>query len=538
MISHWSVEFLRSDSSLFILLNFFLNSMQQIFNLLINMIIIESSSTKNFFEIFYFAENDNRINVDTKTLFKNELNFATANRIFINKFVNYLLVQWDNSNYENYALWSIIHDEFENWIETHFDHLNLKIWNDLRNFCYVRDVWINHNFESDRIKVSIMLNMIRFDWNNVWTFDQIKWIENRFEILSRVIKKRKHEFDDIFNLDDVTIYSHESNFKSSNNIRNIILDDRHMRFTTFDDQHNVNSTLFVQSFYAYFIVCQHEYNYHSESESSTSTALSVSIRVFESASISQAFQTFRVENQHARSILLSINLISNQHARSSSSSEILVFASTLRNSTSYVSTSITLRITKNFFKKLSQLNKIYTLEKKFTNTNDNFDFKLRIFFNKCKRVELSSHAYMKEAKFMLAKRALFHFYDNNYENITFDKFRVDMKKFFAESKWKRYNLTKWQVMHIENVIVVNSNLFLIECLQKLCVDLDDVQKELNSDYHDSNQMRKVLIRACRNHSILLIELHNSSSNFSDLINFLYSSIVNYESINKKHNTYF
>jgi hypothetical protein len=93
-------------------------------------------------------------------------------------------------------------------------------------------------------------------------------------------------------------------------------------------------------------------------------------------------------------------------------------------------------------------------------------------------------------------------------------------------------------MHIDNVIVVNSNLFLIECFQKLCVDLDDVQKELNFDYHDSNQMRKILIRACKDHSILLIDLHNSSSKFSDLINALYNNIVNYESINKKNNTYF
>jgi hypothetical protein len=93
-------------------------------------------------------------------------------------------------------------------------------------------------------------------------------------------------------------------------------------------------------------------------------------------------------------------------------------------------------------------------------------------------------------------------------------------------------------MHIDNVIVVNSNLFLIECLQKLCVDLDDVQKKLNFDYHDSNQMRKILIRACKNHSILLIELHNSSSNFSNLIYALYNNIVNYESINEKNNTYF
>jgi hypothetical protein len=201
--------------------------------------------------------------------------------------------------------------------------------------------------------------------------------------------------------------------------------------------------LFVQFFYAYFVIRQHEYNYHYEFESSTLIIIALSIRAFKSASISQSSQTSHVENQHARSTFLFDNLISNQHARSSLSSQIFVSVSTSRDLTSYVSTSMISRITKNFFKKLSQLNKIYMIDEKFTSTNDNFDFKLRIFFNKYRRVELSSHAYMKETSFMFAKCALFHFYDNNYENITFDKFRNDMKKFFEESKWKRFNLTKW-----------------------------------------------------------------------------------------------
>ncbi len=492
--------------------------MQQIFNLFINTIIIESSSTNNFSETFHLAENDNRTDLDTKTLFENELNLATANRTLINKFVNYLLVQWDNNNYENYALWSIIHDELENWIETHLDQLNLKIWNDLRIFCYFHDVWINHNFEFDRIKISIMLNIIRFDWNNAWTLNQIKWIEKRYETLSRVIKKRKHELDDTFNFDDVTIYSQESNVELSRNIRYVTFDDRHVKYSTLDNQHNVYSMILIQSLYSYSAIrTQLEKSYHSESESSTSAVFVASICAFESASISQASQTSRVENQHARS---------------SSSSKIFVFTQT-----SYVSTLIILQITESFFKKLSQLNKIYKNDEKFKSINDNFNFKLRIFFNKCTRVELSSHAYRKEASFMLAKRALFHFYDNQYENITFDKFCVDMKKFFEESKWKRFNLTKWQFIHIDNVIVVNSNLFLIECFQKLCVERNDVQKELNFDYHDSSYISKILIRACRDHSILLIELHDSSSNFLNLINFLYINIINYESINKKRNTY-
>jgi hypothetical protein len=85
--------------------------MQQIFNLLINMIIIESTLINNFSEVFHLVENDNRIDLETNALFENEVNFVIANRIFINKFVNHLLVQWNNNDYENYVLWTIFHDE-------------------------------------------------------------------------------------------------------------------------------------------------------------------------------------------------------------------------------------------------------------------------------------------------------------------------------------------------------------------------------------------------------------------------------------------
>jgi hypothetical protein len=33
-------------------------------------------------------------------------------------------------------------------------------------------------------------------------------------------------------------------------------------------------------------------------------------------------------------------------------------------------------------------------------------------------------------------------------------------------------------MHIDNVIAVNSNLFLTECLQKLCIDFDDLLNKI------------------------------------------------------------
>jgi hypothetical protein len=106
-----------------------------------------------------------------------------------------------------------------------------------------------------------MLKIIRFDWNNVWTFEQIKWVENHYETLSRVIKKWKHEINDISNLDDTTTYSFESIVESNRYIRHVIFDDRHIKFSTSDDQHEMYSTLSAQSSYAYSVIrAQLEYS--------------------------------------------------------------------------------------------------------------------------------------------------------------------------------------------------------------------------------------------------------------------------------------
>jgi hypothetical protein len=182
--------------------------------------------------------------------------------------------------------------------------------------------------------------------------------------LFRVIKKRKHEINDISNFDDTTIYSFESIVESNRYIKHVILDDRHIKFSTFDDQHEMYSTLSMQFFYTYSVVrVQFEYNYHFDSSfsQSSSFAATVSIRASESATINQSI---RIENQHARFVFLSAS-VSNQHARSASS--FVISASFFRNSTSidenyYESTQS--RLVQNFFKKLSQLNKIYKNDEK------------------------------------------------------------------------------------------------------------------------------------------------------------------------------
>jgi hypothetical protein len=116
--------------------------------------------------------------------------------------------------------------------------------------------------------------------------------------------------------------------------------------------------------------------------------------------------------------------------------------------------------------------------------------------------------------------------------MTFHQFCVNMKRYFEESKWQRHNVNKWHFMNIRDIIATNSFLFLSNCLQKLCDDMNILQQNIDFKYHDSNYLRENLIRACRDHFVFVVELQNSSVNSSSFIDSLCINIVNWKTANK------
>jgi hypothetical protein len=66
--------------------------------------------------------------------------------------------------------------------------------------------------------------------------------------------------------------------------------------------------------------------------------------------------------------------------------------------------------------------------------------------------------------------------------------------------------------------------------------MSTIQKDLNSAFVDSIQLRKNIIRICRDHFALINELNNASINVPDLINALHTSVMNYEAIRKQHDS--
>ncbi len=272
---------------------------------------------------------------------------------------------------------------------------------------------------------------------------------------------------------------------------------------------------------------------------STSVSASISVLVesltaFVLASVSETSNVQRTQSnvhqfwqQQAESNLLRINQhwSISQRNQSSSYSEQFNESSIYRQEYDHQSES------RNLCKKLVNLIKIYREEDKFKNKDDNFDFKIMIFYDKCNVIELFEHAYMQAVSIMLEERALSHFYSNRMYVMTFNHFCVNMKRYFEESKWQRHNLNKWHFMHIRDIIAANSSLSLSDCLQKLCENMNILQQDIDLKYHESNYLRENLIRACRDHSAFVVELHNSSIDFSIFVDSLCINIINWKTAN-------
>jgi hypothetical protein len=66
----------------------------------------------------------------------------------------------------------------------------------------------------------------------------------------------------------------------------------------------------------------------------------------------------------------------------------------------------------------------------------------------------------------------------------------------------------------------------------MCFEMSIIQKDLNSAFVDSIQLRKNIIRICRDHFALINNLNNALNSVSNLINSLHINVMNYEAIRK------
>ncbi len=70
-----------------------------------------------------------------------------------------------------------------------------------------------------------------------------------------------------------------------------------------------------------------------------------------------------------------------------------------------------------FFRQLALLNKIYKEKNKFSDIDSDFDMKVMIFYDKCRRARLFSQTYIQDVSIMLSSQALSHYYINQMNYI-------------------------------------------------------------------------------------------------------------------------
>ena len=130
--------------------------------------------------------------VDLKVLFANGLNIETSDHDILNKYAIHRFNQYAAAIAEDYSLWDCIQVDFEKFEAKHFDEFDGRTWKLVRDYCYPHGYWIDHNFGTGRTRTTTMLKAVEAEWNNKWTLEQIKWVEERYDILSRTTHSSLH----------------------------------------------------------------------------------------------------------------------------------------------------------------------------------------------------------------------------------------------------------------------------------------------------------------------------------------------------------
>src|SRR6266704_7061814 len=99
---------------------------------------------------------------------------------------------------------------------------------------------------------------------------------------------------------------------------------------------------------------------------------------------------------------------------------------------------------KTYGKELANLAKLYTDESKYSNKNDNFNFKLIIFTDLCQKANIPKQEFSQAYSTILHSLAFNHYYTNlksNPFNIPFNKLCKAIYNYFKGPEYKHDILT-------------------------------------------------------------------------------------------------
>jgi hypothetical protein len=152
-------------------------------------------------------------------------------------------------------------------------------------------------------------------------------------------------------------------------------------------------------------------------------------------------------------------------------------------------------------REIASLIKIYTSEHKYSGERDNFDLKVAIFHDMCKRASVPEEAKGTAYPTILRGLALDHYYTTVVNAIreyglNFRQMCDATRNYFEGPEYKRGVLTKWNNISLKEVIRVNKGKSITECLQILIKDLRHIQRGLDTELRGDRFFYNKLLIAC------------------------------------------
>ena len=118
----------------------------------------------------------------------------------------------------------------------------------------------------------------------------------------------------------------------------------------------------------------------------------------------------------------------------------------------------------NYSRDLATLIKIYIKESKYSRENNNFNYKLTIFYNLYNRVNIPQAAKIKGFLIILYSIIFNFYYRNKITYVTFNNICNTIYNYFKGLEYKCGVLTKWNAITLKIVIIKNKGKSIEDCL--------------------------------------------------------------------------
>ncbi len=303
----------------------------------------------------------------TKRNLARSIREQSVDDVLINQYVTRTFHTFFQNNIQDHELWETIYYAFENFKLEYWNMLIIINWNVIKKICYTQRFWIDKSIRNVS-RNKLMFQTIKNDYYENWTMNQIKYVEKHYRKISSATKNRKN------------ILLRLSNQFQSQSLSSSIS-------TTF-----LHSSISASRHYDAQSNRQYEFSEYAFVEYTHENHSSVNQQTRQTRQSDDRNQGFQHQHQAFESYV--------------SSSKI------------------------SYEKELSTLNKLYKEKKKFESTENNFDFKLTIYLDKCRHADLSKHAYEKEISVMLTDETLTRYYVNRANFIIFNDFCINMQTYF------------------------------------------------------------------------------------------------------------